>query len=175
MQMAMGGVAVLSLIWKRSREHPHRPWKIWCYDVSKQVIGAGGMHCLNVLASILFSNTDEPDLDKNPCNWYFINVLLDTTVGVPILWGCLTVVHRVAHRAGVKDTISGRYGNPPRFSAFAKQASLYMLAMFFCKILLYLVEWWVPFLDDMGEWLIGWTNYDSRVQVAFVMMVFPLW
>lgn len=173
-QISMGLLAVASLVFKRYREHFRRPWWVWFFDVLKQVFGAAGLHVINLLMSILFSSSEEPGVDDNPCTWYFVNILLDTTVGVPLLWFCLYVVHNCAFRLGITEIISGQYGRPPRWRAFIKQASLFLLGLIGMKILLYIFAWCTPFVDDFGNFLISWTDFDSRVQVAFVMMVFPL-
>uniref|UniRef100_A0A060T2D2 ARAD1C27874p n=1 Tax=Blastobotrys adeninivorans TaxID=409370 RepID=A0A060T2D2_BLAAD len=173
-QGSLGLIAVLSLVVKRNYEHPPRPWWIWFFDVLKQVIGAGCLHFLNLLQSIIFSNSGEPDLDKNPCTWYFLNVLLDTTIGVPVLWFFLYFVHSAAYRFGVRQIVSGQYGHPPKWIPFFKQALLYLVALVSMKLLLYLFVWWMPMIDDLGNFLISWSNFDARVQVAFVVLIFPL-
>ena len=54
-QGALGAVALLSLVVKRWREPPKekRPWKIFFFDVSKQVVGSGLTHVLNLAMSML--------------------------------------------------------------------------------------------------------------------------
>lgn len=172
-QGSMGGIAVLSLVWKRNHENHPRPWWIWFFDVMKQVIGAASLHMMNLVASILFSESGFPDIDTNPCTWYFLNVLLDTTIGVPVLWLFLYLVHSMAAKVGITEVTSGVYGHPPLWRAFFKQAFLYCVAMIFMKIILALFAWWMPFLDDLGNFLISWTSFDPRLQVAFVMLLFP--
>lgn len=172
LQSFLGCIAVGSLALKRKYERPRRPLKVWVFDVSKQVIGALLLHFLNVLMSIFFSD-DQPDMDDNPCVWYFLNVLFDTTIGVPLLWASLWWVYRIAYHFKLTEVMSGEYGNPPRTRAFLKQLSLYILALIAAKFLLYLVFWCVPELDDWGAWLISWTYFDARVQIVFVMLVFP--
>ncbi|KAH8153358.1 uncharacterized protein LAJ45_02170 [Morchella importuna] len=56
-QAALGGMALLSLVWKRSRESPQRPLKIWWFDVSKQVFGSVLVHMANIVLSMLSSGT----------------------------------------------------------------------------------------------------------------------
>lgn len=170
-QASMGGLAILSLVLKRSYENPPRPWWIWFFDVSKQVFGALGLHMINLLLSILSSQSNEPDVDNNPCTWYFLNLLFDTTLGVPILWFFLYIIHMTAFRVGVTEIISGQYGEPPKWSAFFKQAGLYLLGMVCMKSVLYSIEQMIPWLDDLGEFLLSWTNKDPKVQVVFVILV----
>lgn len=54
-QLALGGLALLSLVFKRWRERPQRPVKIWWFDVSKQVFGSVLVHAANVFMSLLTS------------------------------------------------------------------------------------------------------------------------
>lgn len=63
-QLALGGLALMSLVYKRWRERPQRPLKIWFFDASKQVFGSVLVHMANVFMSMLtsgrFSVTVEP-------------------------------------------------------------------------------------------------------------------
>lgn len=173
LQAFLGLIAILFLAVKRLHEHPRRPWRIWLFDVSKQVLGALFIHFVNVLASIAISGDDTPGMDDNPCTWYFLNVLFDTTIGVPILWFALWWVYDIAYRLKVQDILSGEYGDPPRTRAFVKQLVLYLVAQTLAKIILAVVLYTVPFLDDFGAFLISWTAFDARVEIVFVMLLFP--
>jgi uncharacterized membrane protein len=95
-QALMGVLAILSLVYKRNREKPKRPWQIWyfgfaenlihltgtfslrLFDVSKQVVGQMFVHGLNVLISNVGSHHKS---GSNACVFYFLNILLDTTIG----------------------------------------------------------------------------------------------
>lgn len=173
-QGAMGALAILTLVYKRSRESPQRPWWIWFFDVSKQVFGALGLHMSNLLLSSLQSNHNEPNADENPCTWYFLNLFLDTTVGVPILWFFLYIIHMTAFRVGITEIISGQYGSPPRWSAFFKQASLYLIGVMCMKSVLYSVMEISPWLDKIGAFLLSWADWSPELQVVFVILIFPV-
>jgi len=54
-QGALGALALLSLVYKRWRERPQRPVKIWAFDVSKQVVGSILLHLVNLAMSELSS------------------------------------------------------------------------------------------------------------------------
>lgn len=56
-QGVLGALALLSLVYKRWRERPQRPVKIWAFDVSKQVIGSILLHLLNLAMSEVSSGT----------------------------------------------------------------------------------------------------------------------
>lgn len=92
-QAALGAVALLSLIWKRYRETPKRPWKIFTFDVSKQVLGSMLTHVLNLAMSMLGSGeilsavemaveaaaTGKDDRTPNPCSFYLLNLAIDVS------------------------------------------------------------------------------------------------
>ena len=92
-QGALGTVAVLSLVWKRYREVPKRPWKIWFFDVSKQVFGSMLTHVLNLAMSMLASveiinqaqkagakAVDDNGRGPNPCSYYLLNLAIDVSL-----------------------------------------------------------------------------------------------
>ena len=97
-QLALGGLALLALVYKRWRERPQRPVKIWFFDVSKQVFGSVLVHAANVFMSMLTSgsfsiNEMEPVTTRlmkrgtetddgyvpNPCSWYLLNLAIDVS------------------------------------------------------------------------------------------------
>ncbi|GMM36117.1 hypothetical protein DASC09_034420 [Saccharomycopsis crataegensis] len=222
-QSLLGLLSLSSLIYKRYKEYPNRrPWKVWFFDVSKQVFGAIGIHFLNLLLSILggsSSSTDPeatPPVDispfafkhhtsengmspssssvahestgvstinfylnsdndiSNPCNWYFLNILFDTTIGVPILWGLLYVIFNCAKKAGIEGINSGQYGIPPRMSSYVKQLILYFIGLFSMKLLVYILLMSVPIFEDTADWLLSVFDPFPRMQVFMVTFVTPL-
>lgn len=99
-QLALGGLALLALVYKRWRERPQRPVKIWFFDVSKQVFGSVLVHIANVFMSMLTSGrfsiklTPTParaavvlaaralggrgdGYTPNPCSFYLLNLAID--------------------------------------------------------------------------------------------------
>lgn len=98
-QSALGALALLSLVYKRWRERPQRPVKIWFFDASKQVFGSVLVHIANIFMSMLtsghFSIQTEPGVvsrlmarggDKyvpNPCSFYLLNLAIDVSYNLP--------------------------------------------------------------------------------------------
>lgn len=103
-QLALGGLALMSLVYKRWRERPQRPLKIWFFDASKQVFGSVLVHMANVFMSMLtsgrFSVSVEPaaistaavlvrrfassagdgdEYTPNPCSFYLLNLAIDVS------------------------------------------------------------------------------------------------
>ena len=87
-QGALGALALLSLVYKRWREKPRRPWKIWGFDVSKQVVGSVLLHIANLLMSMLSSGElsqapkSDPEFTANPCSFYLLNLAIDVCIGL---------------------------------------------------------------------------------------------
>lgn len=101
-QAALGGLALLSLVYKRWRERPQRPVKIWFFDVSKQVFGSVLVHIANVFLSMLTSGRftlqsetvvgpmermlllrrdgGDDDYSPNPCSFYLLNLGIDVSI-----------------------------------------------------------------------------------------------
>lgn len=82
-QGALGLLALLSLVFKRWRERPQRPVKIWAFDASKQVIGSALLHIANLFMSMLSSGGLTMKADSyqaNPCSFYLLNLAIDVSV-----------------------------------------------------------------------------------------------
>jgi hypothetical protein len=102
-QAVMGIVVLGSLLLKRQQESPKRPWRIWAADVSKQVIGQAFLHGSNLAISDLIARHSARE--SNPCTLCrlapetkrqrlmcapdFLNIMVDTTVGVLVLYLCV--------------------------------------------------------------------------------------
>lgn len=91
-QAGLGLLALFSLVWKRWRERPRRPVKVWFFDASKQVVGSALLHLLNVLMSMISSEDyelankakqiqDGSGREPNPCSFYLINIAVDVSPG----------------------------------------------------------------------------------------------
>lgn len=99
-QGALGLLALTALVYKRWRERPQRPLKIWFFDASKQVVGSVLVHIANLLMSMLSSGQFSIALDPasvasrgiqrrmvdshgnykpNPCSFYLLNLAIDVS------------------------------------------------------------------------------------------------
>ncbi|KAK6064950.1 DUF3661 domain-containing protein [Seiridium cupressi] len=197
-QLALGGLALLSLVYKRWRERPQRPLKIWAFDASKQVVGSVLVHMANVFMSMLtsgrFSIKVEPmsvqaaarllrrdDSDvyvPNPCSFYLLNLAIDTTLGIPILIILLRVFTALVSYTSLgkpaESIQSGNYGSPPRTWWWVKQSIIYFCGLFGMKICVLILFLMVPWIARIGDWALGWTDGNEKLQIVFVMMLFPL-
>ena len=81
-QAALGALALVSLVYKRWRERPQRPVKIWAFDASKQVFGSVLLHIANLFMSMVSSGqftVKAGDYQANPCSFYLLNLAIDVS------------------------------------------------------------------------------------------------
>ncbi|KAJ6788622.1 hypothetical protein PWT90_08306 [Aphanocladium album] len=194
-QAALGALALLALVYKRWRERPQRPVKIWFFDASKQVFGSVLVHIANIFMSMLtsgrFSITAANVVSRsttasvaaapympNPCSFYLLNLGIDTTLGIPILIGLLHVLTAIVARTPVgkpRESIqSGHYGSPPKAWWWLKQSVIYFCGLFLMKICVLVIFITMPWISKVGDWALSWTEGNEKLQIAFVMMIFPL-
>ncbi|KAL8943445.1 MAG: hypothetical protein Q9216_001083 [Gyalolechia sp. 2 TL-2023] len=184
-QGALGGLALLSLVYKRWRERPQRPLKIWFFDVSKQVVGSVLLHVANLLMSMLSSGqftvtlkTDTGEYKANPCSFYLLNLAIDTTIGIPILivlLRLLTYGFSLTPLGDPPESIqSGHYGRPARVSWWLKQSFIYFLGLLGMKACVFVIFQLCPWIVRVGDWALKWTEGNATVQVFFVMLFFPV-
>ncbi|KAH8586452.1 vacuolar membrane protein-domain-containing protein [Bisporella sp. PMI_857] len=201
-QGALGLLALLALVYKRWRERPQRPLKIWFFDASKQVVGSVLVHVANLLMSMLssgqFSISVEPSTvaetslggvvrrmvdddghySPNPCSFYLLNLAIDTTVGIPILIVLLRIITALFLYTPVgsppQSIASGNYGNPPRAWWWVKQSVIYFMGLMGMKFCVLIIFLVLPWISRVGDWALRWTEGNEALQVAFVMFIFPV-
>ncbi|KAL8674007.1 MAG: hypothetical protein Q9168_001592 [Polycauliona sp. 1 TL-2023] len=184
-QGALGALALLSLVYKRWRERPQRPLKIWFFDVSKQVVGSVLLHIANLAMSLLSSGqltitpkTDSGGYRANPCSFYLLNLAIDTTIGIPILLvllRLLTYGFSLTPLGDPPESIqSGHYGRPAKASWWLKQSFIYFIGLLGMKACVFVIFQLCPWLIRVGDWALKWTEGNETVQVFFVMLFFPV-
>lgn len=105
-QAIMAVIVLGSLVVKRSRENPRRPWPVWLADVGKQIIGQGFLHFTNVVFSTLFSHASKGDA----CTAYFLSIFVDCTLGVLIIYSTLRIFSYVLiERMRLRGYRTGQY------------------------------------------------------------------
>jgi hypothetical protein len=187
-QISLGGLALLSLVYKRWRERPQRPVKIWAFDASKQVFGSALLHLANLVMSLFsagqiqstigINNPGLAGYQPNPCSFYLLNLGIDTTLGIPILIVILRLLTAGASLTALADPPesirSGNYGTPPRATWWLKQSMIYFLGLLGMKSCVFVIFELLPWIVQVGDWALRWTEGNEAVQVAFVMLIFPL-
>lgn len=145
------------------------------------MLGQLFVHILNVLLSNMVANIGE----ENPCSLYFLNILVDTTLGVFIIYLTLRLTtHLLTDVWGLSGFVSGQYSDRrkrgrgkasrPKLSYWLKQLANYFFTLFTMKVVVTLLFVCFPFLFDFGRWLLNLFGEAKNAQVLFVMCLFPL-
>ncbi|RVE40583.1 hypothetical protein evm_014767 [Chilo suppressalis] len=123
MQFLLAVLAFTCLIGKRFCEprYARRPWLIWFYDTSKQGLGALIIHAANVWLS--------PHLTGNPCTWYIVNFMLDSTLGLLIIWAGIRLAQYWAREYDIPLINFGEYD--PFLSGLTASANHISLSIFY--------------------------------------------
>ena len=69
---------------------------------------------------------------------------------------------------------SGNYGSPPNAYWWLKQSVLYFCGLFGMKVCVLVMFLVLPWISRVGDWALRWTEGNERLQIVFVMMLFPL-
>ena len=110
-QITLGVLSFSVLIIKRFRESPRRPWKIWIFDTSKQLISQLMAHFINLTISIALTYNDD---SADECLWYLTTNVLDNSLGVLICVFILRGIEWSLKRRGRLQYISGNYYSKER-------------------------------------------------------------
>ena len=163
-----------TLIYKRHIETPKRPWKIWGFDVGKQLCGGFFVHFANIGVSEYILNTSGSD----ECAWYFLNFFIDCTLGVGIVYLfheniCKIFIHFYNENSSLNNI--GYYGNPPDIKIWLKQFIPYILSLFLNKLIitgfLYGTE---KKMSKFGNWLFSPVQSNPNLELIIVMVLCPL-
>ncbi|KAJ1885200.1 hypothetical protein LPJ66_010236 [Kickxella alabastrina] len=175
-QTIVGTLGFSTLVIKRHFEKPRRPWLVWSFDVSKQVIGGSMMHMSNLLVAALSGRGPEGENMTNPCSWYVLNLTLDCTLGVLIVTGFLTLYGNIAQRLQITGLESGYYGDPPNWRRWIKQASIFCASMVSMKLTVILLIALMPFLVAIGDGILKPVQmlHSPHFEIIFVMAIWPL-
>jgi len=169
-------VCFLSLVGKRFTDKVRRPWKVWFFDTSKQGFQGMTVHLLNIGLSWGFGKWLDTDADA--CNWYWINLTLDCTLGVAVLYVELALLRcfyrsKYVGRAELANT--GVYGNPPELRLWARQLWDWQVLVVCQKLLMMLlVLQFSVAMASFADALLGWLDPYPRGKLVVVMVISPL-
>jgi len=157
---------VLGIKWYR--EHPRRRWQVFLMDGSKQLFGAGFVHVLNLVSALILHHYISEGTDE--CNWYWLNIMIDTTFGVFIAYMLLKATVKLFNYE------SGQYmsedGEHVEVNEWVKQVAYWCLVLLLMKVVVFFVIIGLhgP-LTDLANALLSWRNEEAKL--LFVMVVTP--
>ncbi|XP_052284272.1 store-operated calcium entry regulator STIMATE-like isoform X2 [Dreissena polymorpha] len=130
---------------------------------------------LAVLAftSLILKRFCEPKYERRPWKiWYIVSFLLDSTIGILIIYLGLKITQLIVHRRKMETLYFGEYGTPPQCSSWVGQCGLYILVMILEKILMTgLIQF--SFWEDVRKIIMSPVK-DPKVELVIVMFVVPL-
>ena len=145
------------------------------------------VHGVNVLMSDIVAHNSA----SNACVPYFLNILLDTTLGedsetvakhsclksslsgVGIIYLMLYILtYLLIDKLNLKGFESGKYGSPPSIFYWARQAAVYVLSLTTMKLAVFLLFALFPGIFDIGEWLLSWTWTGKGDALQVILYVF---
>lgn len=142
-----------------------RTWKVWFFDTSKQALGALVIHFINILIAEFFGGID-------PCTQYIISFVLDSTIGLLIIYIGIKITQFFAVRKGCEFLVFGDYGRPkPRIRFWYYQTLAYIgiavIAKIFVTILLQFDFW-----AKVQNFLL-WPIPNPEIEVTLVVLIIP--
>eukprot|EP00929_Paragymnodinium_shiwhaense_P096450 TRINITY_DN58032_c0_g1_i1.p1 TRINITY_DN58032_c0_g1~~TRINITY_DN58032_c0_g1_i1.p1 ORF type:complete len:222 (-),score=34.79 TRINITY_DN58032_c0_g1_i1:112-777(-) len=107
-QGLLGVVSISVLAYKYHRDPAGRSPYQFCLDSSKQLAGAAWLHVLNLAFAMVLEKGREGD----QCAWYWIEIMIDTTIGVAVEYYLLKLLVRsvsLCSRDLADKVVSGQY------------------------------------------------------------------
>lgn len=99
-------------------------------------------------------------------------------MGIPILivlLRLLTHAFSLTPLGNPRESIqSGNYGRPPKAAWWLKQSFIYFIGLLGMKFCVFIIFQLCPWIIQVGDWALRWTEGNEKVQVFFVMLFFPV-
>jgi len=148
-------------------------------DASKQFASAGWIHVMNLgFASALNSLMSGGD----ECEWYWINIMVDTTLGTAVAYFFLRIAHAFIRKklspTSAEDFKSGEYRGEDGIISmhkYGKQLTVWLLVITCMKVLMVLCMFLFsgPLLAFAGFILAPFLT-QPWLKLLVVMIIFPL-
>lgn len=169
-------VSVTILVGKKLGEGHRRTWKEFFLDCSKQGVGQGMVHVLNMLCAALIATHSDTEADV--CEWYWVNIMVDTTFGVLVeyllLQGFSMLLETMTgHRGHFRSGVYG-YDHRVNPSTYFKQLGVWLVCILGMKAM-------VVMLMISCQHTFAWTAHtilllvavNPKVELVFVMIITP--
>jgi hypothetical protein len=179
MQLLLFVMCMTSLLVKWHLEKPQRRFKIFVLDTSKQCVGAGWYHILNISLSIFLNSNRGYSADE--CAWYWSTFMLDSTLGLVCNWLILRASEKaLGYTSGDYDEEPGK-GDHEEFMdsegtidywQWAKQGLTYCAIITVSKCLVSTLLFVDGVAAHLGVWGTMWIA-DPNSRLVFVMVITP--
>jgi len=140
-------VFTLACLWRC--ETPRRDFCTWVGDMSKQMLGAGWAHFMNVFFAIIFGEALDSDDFNNQCVWYLMGFLSDILVVTIVCWFVMTNLRPVIHDKCGIDIGEYDSGHGPKEESHESE---------------------IPELEDGGVGLSWWFMWSLQVAIWIAIL-----
>lgn len=180
-QVLLFAVCCSVLIFKKQLEVKRgdtRTWSEFLLDSSKQLVGAGTIHLLNLVFASVLGGLGGSDA----CSWYFINIAIDCTLGVGIEYAILRmltsyVLPSLLSPEEVSQFETGNYGHgqKPDLIRYLKQLGLWVLVVILMKLVMVgVMVLFSPVLASAADILLSPLKNSQQAKLFMVMILTPL-
>lgn len=174
-QGALFAVSVSALLLKWKFEDPRRHLRIFFLDSSKQFVGAGVIHALNMICAVAFAHLEASVADE--CAWYWVNIMIDTTFGVLVCWALLKLTESFF------GYDSGHYGKGastgidweanPDYRKWLHQIMVWCGIVAVMKLVVVFIMYaFAPFWISVSVTCTHWIS-SQNLRLLFVMLLTP--
>jgi len=167
-------VCVSCLLLKWWLEQPRRKLLVFFLDGSKQILGAGVIHILNLISAKAFTAQHSA---ADECAWYWVNIMMDTTVGVGICWIMLKVSERVfGYNSGYygKEVAGIDWEGEPDYGKWLKQVGMWCVVVAKMKMTVAVAMYtFAPMWESISIACTYWITTDTK-RLMFVMILTPV-
>ena len=129
---------------------------------------------MNVMASLILSQRE----GNNPCQWYFITLMMDTTIGILVTYMILKIIEKICRAQGWTKAISGNYNEDfdgeIDLAAWSLQLMLWVSIVAFNKwVLLIIITQFNAFFMEIGKNVLQPFAMSPKLELVFVMIIVP--
>mmetsp|Transcript_123703 Transcript_123703/g.357840 ORF Transcript_123703/g.357840 Transcript_123703/m.357840 type:complete len:242 (+) Transcript_123703:86-811(+) len=175
-QGVLFAVVMSTLAFKWRMERPRRSLRVFVLDSSKQVIGAGAIHVMNMLCAIAFASRSQAVV-VDECAWYWVNIMVDTTFGVLLCYWLLKGTEQLlgydSGDYGKKAQTGIDWDQQPDYWKWGEQIVVWCMIVMLMKLIVVLLlfvgdSFWIWLSVMATHWIT-----DPQLRLLFVMVVTP--
>lgn len=173
-QAGLAAICLSTLLVKRWRESPRRPWLVWGFDLSKQIFSSGLQHFANIMFGVLFANSSRSGASE--CAWYFVLYVITSTAAVFVVTLGMRLQARLVVRYNLRILRTGEYGSPPNWRPWLAQLLVWGLIGISEKFITTPMLMIPPIHTQLGrlaEYLEGPVKRYPHTELVLVMVCAP--
>lgn len=170
------------LVYKKVSEAMHRTWFEFALDSSKQFIGAGCVHLMNLFFAMQLKGITK---NGDQCEWYWVNIMVDTTLGTFVEYLLLICLGRMLEHfldsKGAEEFKGGHYYEYAghelvfKWGRYAKQLMLWLLVVTLMKIsMVALMVIFNEAFEAVAQCVLNPMAARPQLKLAAVMIVTPM-